>query len=63
MLSLAGNVKGKRILDIGCGFGKASRMLKEQGASYVLGIDASERMMPGNGFGRRWKNAGSMPDG
>ena len=45
MLSLAGNVKGKRILDIGCGFGKASRMLKEQGASYVLGIDASERMI------------------
>lgn len=36
---------GKRVADLGCGFGWASRMMREQGASSVLGIDLSHRMI------------------
>ncbi|MGK5049574.1 class I SAM-dependent methyltransferase [Janthinobacterium sp. GB4P2] len=34
--------KGRRVLDIACGEGYGSRMLKEWGASEVLGIDVSQ---------------------
>lgn len=34
--------KGKRVLDVGCGFGELSRVLKET-ADYVLGVDISEK--------------------
>jgi len=37
--------KGKRVLDIGCGYGWHCTYAAEQGASYVLGIDISERML------------------
>lgn len=36
---------GKRALDLGCGFGWHCRYAAEQGASEVLGIDLSERML------------------
>jgi SAM-dependent methyltransferase len=39
------NMKGKRVLDIGCGFGWHCAYAAEQGASYVLGIDISEKML------------------
>ena len=42
---LVPNVKGKRILDLGCGYGENARYYKEKGASYVLGIDSSEHMI------------------
>ena len=45
MLSLIGDVKGKDILDIGCGFGKTDSMLIDMGASSVIGIDKSEKMI------------------
>ncbi|OKO71416.1 class I SAM-dependent methyltransferase [Bradyrhizobium sp. AS23.2] len=35
----------KRIVDLGCGFGWASRWMREQGATSVLGIDLSENMI------------------
>ncbi len=38
-------VAGKRVVDLGCGFGQLSRWLGDQGASSVLGIDLSERML------------------
>jgi SAM-dependent methyltransferase len=36
---------GKRIVDLGCGFGWASRWMREQGAASVLGLDLSENMI------------------
>lgn len=39
------NLKEKRILDIGCGFGWHCIYAAEQGASYVLGTDISEKML------------------
>ncbi len=37
--------KGKRVLDLGCGFGWHCRYAVEHGASHVLGIDLSEKML------------------
>lgn len=37
--------KGKRVLDIGCGYGWHCAYAAEQGASYVLGTDISEKML------------------
>lgn len=37
--------KGKRVLDIGCGFGWHCIYAAEQGAEYVLGLDISEKML------------------
>ena len=36
---------GKRVADLGCGFGWAARWMREHGAASVLGIDLSERMI------------------
>lgn len=36
---------GKRVVDLGCGFGWASRWLREQGAASVLGLDISNNMI------------------
>ena len=43
MLDLCGDVRGKRMLDIGCGEGRFCRMLAERGAS-VVGIDVIAEM-------------------
>lgn len=37
--------KGKRVLDLGCGFGWHCRYAAERGAKSVLGIDSSEKML------------------
>lgn len=39
------DVSGKRVVDLGCGFGWASRWMREQGAASVLGIDLSRNML------------------
>ena len=39
------DLSGKRVVDLGCGFGWASRWMREQGASSVLGIDLSQNMI------------------
>jgi SAM-dependent methyltransferase len=36
---------GRRVLDLGCGFGWFARWARQIGASGVLGIDVSERML------------------
>jgi ubiquinone/menaquinone biosynthesis C-methylase UbiE len=41
---LGSDVKGKRVLDVGCGFGKDMLYLNDQGAD-VFGIDSSEKML------------------
>jgi 2-polyprenyl-3-methyl-5-hydroxy-6-metoxy-1,4-benzoquinol methylase len=38
-------IAGKRVLDLGCGFGQLSRWLAAEGAASVLGIDLSEKML------------------
>jgi SAM-dependent methyltransferase len=36
---------GKRVVDLGCGFGWFSRWAREHGAAHVLGLDLSENMI------------------
>lgn len=36
---------GKRVADLGCGFGWASRWMREQGAASVVGFDLSRNMI------------------
>ncbi|RLL68316.1 class I SAM-dependent methyltransferase [Streptomyces sp. Z26] len=43
MLALAGDVRGLRVLDAGCGAGPLAAALRERGA-YVTGVDASAAM-------------------
>lgn len=49
IVSLAGNVCGKRVLDAGCGLGQHSLELIKRGA-IVTGVDISEKMV---GFSRK----------
>jgi SAM-dependent methyltransferase len=43
--ALIPNLQGRRIVDLGCGFGWFARWASEQGASRVLGIDLSRNMI------------------
>ncbi len=43
--ALLPDLAGKRVLDLGCGFGWFCRWAREQGAASVLGLDVSERML------------------
>lgn len=45
ILALLPDLSGKRILDLGCGFGWFSRWAMEHGAGAVVGIDLSENMI------------------
>src|SRR5687768_4921489 len=43
--ALLPDLRGRTVLDLGCGFGWFCRWAREQGAAHVLGIDVSERML------------------
>lgn len=43
--SLLPDVAGRRVVDLGCGFGWFSRWAAQQGAAAVLGIDVSTKML------------------
>ncbi len=43
--TLLPDLKGKRVVDLGCGFGWASRWMRAQGAASVLGLDLSANMI------------------
>jgi SAM-dependent methyltransferase len=43
--SLVPGLQGKRVLDLGCGFGWFARWARQQGAVSVLGIDVSLNML------------------
>ena len=43
--ALLPDVRGKRLLDLGCGFGWIARWAMTQGAESVLGVDLSENML------------------
>lgn len=45
LTQLVGDVKGKSVLDLACGEGFCSRLLKRQGAARVVGVDVSARMI------------------
>lgn len=43
--ALLPDLRGLKVLDLGCGFGWFCRWAREQGAAQVLGIDVSEKML------------------
>ncbi len=43
--ALLPDLRGRRVLDLGCGFGWFCRWARAHGAASVLGIDVSERML------------------
>ncbi|UFS67389.1 class I SAM-dependent methyltransferase [Paracoccus denitrificans] len=43
--ALLPEMAGRRVADLGCGFGWASRWFREQGAGSVLGLDLSSNMI------------------
>ncbi len=45
MLKMLGDVKGKLILDMGCGFGDHAQRLAQEGAARVVGFDASKKLI------------------
>ena len=45
VMALCEPVVGKHVLDLGCGEGYCSRMLRQRGALEVVGLDVSERMI------------------
>ncbi|MGK7938737.1 MAG: class I SAM-dependent methyltransferase [Crocosphaera sp.] len=44
-LKKIGNLKGKKVLDLGCGDGFYTRNFKEKGAKKVVGVDISKAMI------------------
>ena len=45
VLHMVGPLAGKRVLDLACGFGFYTRLLKQHGAAEVIGIDISPEMV------------------
>ena len=43
--ALLPDLRGRNVLDLGCGFGWFCRWAQQQGAARVLGIDVSEKML------------------
>jgi ubiquinone/menaquinone biosynthesis C-methylase UbiE len=43
--ALMPDLHGRKVLDLGCGFGWFCRWARENGAAHVLGIDVSENML------------------
>lgn len=44
-MSLCPGLKGKTVLDLGCGFGDNCKQFSKMGAKIVIGIDISEKML------------------
>lgn len=42
---MIGALEGKRVMDLACGFGFYTRLLKQHGASQVIGVDISSEMI------------------
>jgi ubiquinone/menaquinone biosynthesis C-methylase UbiE len=42
-----GDVKGQRVLDLGCGTGFYTRLFLDDGAAHVVAVDSSEAMISG----------------
>ncbi len=57
LLSMLPNLKGKEILNIGCGMGQHAKQYSKMGAASVLGIDISEKMLE---YARTHNNASNI---
>jgi SAM-dependent methyltransferase len=53
--ALLPDLRGRSVVDLGCGYGWFCRWAREQGAARVLGLDVSERML------ERAREAGTDP--
>ena len=42
---MLGPLDGKRVLDLACGFGIYTQLLKQHGAAQVIGVDISPEML------------------
>src|SRR5262249_43907407 len=42
---MVGELAGKRVLDLACGFGFYTKQLKQRGAAQVVGVDISPEMV------------------
>ena len=42
---MVGALDGKRVMDLACGFGFYTRLLKQHGAAQVIGVDISPEMI------------------
>ena len=45
LMSMMPDLKGKRVLDVGCGMGQHAKQYSDMGALSVLGTDISEKML------------------
>ncbi|MCP2168192.1 Ubiquinone/menaquinone biosynthesis C-methylase UbiE [Goodfellowiella coeruleoviolacea] len=45
LCGVLGPVRGKRVLDVGCGDGVYARVIKQRGAAHVVGVDVSAGMI------------------
>jgi len=45
LFGLLPDLRGKRVLDLGCGYGENCKAFSQMGASFVMGIDISDRML------------------
>src|SRR5262245_25829887 len=45
LMKLIGDPRGLNVLDVGCGEGFSTHMIRERGAAHVTGIDRSHRMI------------------
>lgn len=45
LFTLLGSVEGKRILDLGCGYGENCKTFVQMGATAVTGLDLSKKML------------------
>ena len=45
LLSLMPDLKGKKVLDLGCGFGEHCKLFVDLGAEAVVGVDISSKML------------------
>ena len=45
LMRLIGNPTGKKVIDIACGDGFYTRMIRQRGAAKVTGVDLSEKMI------------------
>ena len=57
LFAMLPDLRGKEILDIGCGMGQHAKQYAEMGAESVLGIDISEKML---GYARTHHNADNI---
>ena len=45
LMNLVGNIKGLKVLDLGCGVGEFAKYFSDNGAKSVMGIDISEKVL------------------